>query len=153
MLLRAQLEKELIDVTTPPHEAAARYAQLVQEYLDIEVSLDDAKHSLMHDVLWEKSAIGRVPVYAHGILYASALHDAMVDRIGSDAEHAALASGVVAPLLNWLRGDVWVHGHIFEKQQELIEAVTKRPLPSSTAPWRRLICARYDTATTSAGHR
>jgi carboxypeptidase Taq len=123
IVVRFELEQELIDgrlaVRDLPEAWNARY----QEYLGVDVP-DDA-HGVLQDVHWAAGLIGYFPTYALGNLIAGHLFErAHADLPDLDSQ---LAAGQLHGLREWLREHVHRHGAKFSSA-ELLERVVDSPI-------------------------
>jgi carboxypeptidase Taq len=123
IVLRFEIEQELIDgrlsVAELPEAWNARFA----EYLGLEVT--DPADGVLQDVHWAGGAIGYFPTYALGNLIAAQLWQ----RIATDLPdlEERLAAGELTGLREWLREHVHRHGAKFA-MPELLERVVGGPL-------------------------
>jgi carboxypeptidase Taq len=123
VVLRFELEQELIDGTLKVADLPAAWNARVKQYLGIDVP-DDAR-GVLQDVHWSGGTFGYFPTYALGNLIAGALWEqAHADVSDLDAR---IASGELSVLLEWLRERVHRHGAKFGAT-ELVERVTGGPI-------------------------
>ena len=123
MILRFELEQQLIEGALPikdlPEAWNARYA----DYLGLEVT-DDAL-GVLQDVHWSTGAIGYFPTYSLGNLIAGQLWERAHDDIpGLDD---SLAAGELGALRDWLREHIHRYGSKFSTT-ELLERVVGGPI-------------------------
>jgi carboxypeptidase Taq len=123
VVLRFELEQELVEGALSVADLPEAWNARVQEYLGIEVP-DDA-HGVLQDVHWAAGLIGYFPTYALGNLIAGQVWEranidlpALADRI---------AEGDLAPLREWLREHVHRHGSKFTTA-ELLEREVGGPI-------------------------
>ena len=106
VILRFELEQELIEGTLPIKDLPEAWNARYQEYLGLEVP-DDAV-GVLQDVHWSSGAIGYFPTYALGNLIAGQLWErAHEDIPGLDD---MLAAGELGDLREWLREHVHRYG-------------------------------------------
>jgi carboxypeptidase Taq len=118
VILRFELERELVAGELPVAEVPARWNQLMQEFLGI-TPADDAQGCLQ-DIHWSMGAIGYFPTYTMGNLYAAQFHEA-ARRALPDLDDQ-IREGRFDALREWLR----VHIHDQGKRQlpaELVQDV------------------------------
>ena len=118
IVLRFELEQELIEGRLAVHELPEAWNARVAQYLGLEVS-DDAL-GVLQDVHWSAGLIGYFPTYALGNLIAGQLWErAHAELPELDAR---IADGDLAPLRDWLGERVHRHGAKFTSAQ-LLERV------------------------------
>jgi carboxypeptidase Taq len=123
IVLRFELEQELIEGRLAVRDLPEAWNDRVRRYLGLEVR-DDAD-GVLQDVHWSAGLIGYFPTYALGNLVAGALWErARADIPGLDGH---IAAGELAPLREWLREHVHRHGAKFTTR-ELLTRVTGEPL-------------------------
>ncbi len=119
IILRFELEQELIAGSFDLRELPAVWNERMREYLGVEVP-DDA-HGVLQDVHWSRGTLGYFPTYALGNVISVQLWErALADLPGLDER---LAEGDLAPLCDWLRERLWRHGRKFTPQETLARAV------------------------------
>jgi carboxypeptidase Taq len=128
VILRFELEREMVAGTIPLRELPEAWNARMKEYLGVDVP-DDA-HGVLQDVHWSGGDIGYFSTYALGNLIAAQLWErARADLPGLDS---ALATGDGGPLRDWLRS----HVHQFGRKlppRELVARATGGPI--SVAPF------------------
>ncbi len=135
IILRFELEQELIDGTLKVVDVAEAWRARVQEFLGLTVT-DDAD-GVLQDVHWSAGMLGYFPTYALGNLIAGQLWE----RAQSEVEDldARLAAGELGELREWLRRRVHRHGAKFATT-ELLEREGGGPI--SVAPFTRYLKAK-----------
>ena len=135
IILRFELEQELIDGTLRVADVAEAWRARVEEFLGITVT-DDAD-GVLQDVHWAAGMLGYFPTYALGNLIAGQLWE----RAQSEIEDldARLAVGELGELREWLRRRVHRHGAKFSTT-ELLEREGGGPI--SVAPFTRYLKAK-----------
>jgi carboxypeptidase Taq len=119
IILRFELERELLDGTLAPEDLPDAWAARCREYLGVEVS-DDAA-GVLQDVQWAFGAFGYFPTYALGNVIAVQLWEAL-RRDVPDLDDE-LAAGRFDSLLAWLGEHVWRHGRRYPAAELLERAV------------------------------
>jgi carboxypeptidase Taq len=106
IVLRFELEQELIEGRLAVADLPEAWNARVQRYLGLEVH-DDAD-GVLQDVHWAAGLIGYFPTYALGNLIAGQLWE----RAHADVPDldAGIAAGELSPLREWLRQHVHRHG-------------------------------------------
>ncbi len=123
VILRFELEQELISGTLAIKDLPEAWNARFKEYLGLDVT-DDAL-GVLQDVHWSFGAIGYFPTYALGNLVAGQLWD----RAQSDIPELddKLAAGELGDLREWLREHIHRHGSKFSTN-ELLERVVGAPI-------------------------
>ncbi len=123
IVLRFELEQELIEGRLAVRDLPEAWNERVEEYFGIEVP-DDA-HGVLQDMHWSGGTIGYFPTYALGNLIAAQLWErAHADLPDLDEQ---IAAGELAPLRDWLGEHVHRHGAKFTSA-ELLERVVGDPI-------------------------
>lgn len=123
ILLRFELELELLSGELPVADLPQVWNQRVKQYLNIEVPID--REGCLQDVHWSQGGFGYFPTYTLGNLNAAALFaKASEDLVDLDGQ---IARGDFAPLLAWLRDKVHRHGQYYPAG-ELIRQATGHEL-------------------------
>jgi carboxypeptidase Taq len=123
IVLRFELEQELIEGKLPVADLPEVWNARFKEYFGIEVPDDSL--GVLQDVHWAAGLIGYFPTYALGNLIAGQLWDRAHSDI-PDLEQL-LSAGELAPLREWLREHVHRHGAKFTSR-ELMERVVGGPV-------------------------
>jgi carboxypeptidase Taq len=123
IVLRFELEQELIDERLAIAELPEAWNARMKEYLGIDVP-DDA-HGVLQDVHWSGAMFGYFPTYALGNLVAGQLWERA--HVEVEDLHGRIAARDLAPLREWLRDRVHRHGAKFGAD-ELLERVTGSPI-------------------------
>jgi carboxypeptidase Taq len=119
IILRFELEQQLIDGTLQVSDLAEAWNARFEEYLGIKVT-DDAD-GVLQDVHWSAGMFGYFPTYALGNLIAGQLWErAQADLMSLDEQ---LAAGQLSPLRDWLREHIHRYGAKFTTE-ELLERET-----------------------------
>jgi carboxypeptidase Taq len=119
IVLRFELEQELIDGTLAVEDLSESWNARFHQYLGLEVP-DDA-HGVLQDVHWSAGLVGYFPTYALGNLIAGQLWErAQNDMPGLDEN---IAAGELSPLREWLRERVHRHGSKFSTTELLAREV------------------------------
>jgi carboxypeptidase Taq len=109
IILRFELEQELVDGTLAVRDLPEAWNERFQQYLGIPVTNDI--DGVLQDVHWSAGLIGYFPTYALGNLIAGQLWERAHVDIG-DLEDQ-LAAGELGPLREWLRQRVHRYGAKF----------------------------------------
>ena len=136
VILRFELELQLIDGTLDPGDLPAAWAASMKQTLGIAVP-DDLQGALQ-DIHWSEGIIGYFPTYALGNVFAAQLWRAA--RADLPALDEDLEAGVYANLRAWLVDKVHRHGRRLTPA-ELIEQAVGGPL--DPAPLLAHLRAKY----------
>lgn len=130
IVMRFELEQELIEGRLAVRDLPEAWNARVKEYLGIDVP-DDA-HGVLQDVHWAGGTIGYFPTYALGNLIAGHLWERVHVDIPDLDER--IAAGELMPLREWLREHIHRHGGKFTSAEVLErvvgEAISVRPFVS-----------------------
>ncbi|MEQ1825353.1 MAG: carboxypeptidase M32 [Pirellula sp.] len=113
ILLRFELERELIDGDLQCEDLPQAWSNRYFEYLGIRPS--DDRQGVMQDVHWAAGLIGYFPTYTLGNIFAAQLMQAAARDLG-DVDNM-LSKGEFHPLLSWLRDRIHRHGRCFKPMQ------------------------------------
>ena len=122
IMIRYELERELLHGRLDAKGLPARWNELYREYLGVEVP-DDAR-GVLQDSHWSGGQFGYFPSYALGSAYGAQLAAKMRGDVDIDA---AVASGDISPINEWLCERIWRHGALTEPSK-LMEAALGGPL-------------------------
>ena len=130
VMLRFELERDLIDGTLSVNDLPARWNAAMDEYLG--VVPDSDANGVLQDVHWSMASFGYFPTYTLGTLTAAQMVRAMEEDIPTLRAH--VADGHFGPLLDWLRQHVHRHGRKLEAP-DLLKRATGEAL--TAGPWLR----------------
>jgi carboxypeptidase Taq len=123
IVMRFELEQELIEGRLTVRDLPEAWNARVKEYLGIDVP-DDA-HGVLQDVHWAGGTIGYFPTYALGNLIAGHLWERVHVDIPDLDER--IAGGDLMPLREWLRENIHRHGGKFTSA-EVLQRVVGEPI-------------------------
>jgi carboxypeptidase Taq len=123
VILRFELEQQLIEGTLPVKDLPEAWNTRFKEYLGLDVT-DDAL-GVLQDVHWSFAAIGYFPTYALGNLVAGQLWERAQRDIPELDDR--LAAGQLGDLREWLREHIHRFGSKFSTN-ELLERVVGAPI-------------------------
>ena len=115
IILRFELEQELIAGTVDLTELPEVWNARMHEYLGVEVP-DDA-HGVLQDVHWSRGSIGYFPTYALGNIISVQIWDRVTEAI-PDLEDQ-FEHGEFGQLLAWLGENLYRHGRKFTPKETL----------------------------------
>jgi carboxypeptidase Taq len=119
IILRFELEREMLDGSVSPRDLPEAFDAKLEEYLGIRPA-DDVE-GVLQDVHWSDLGFGYFPTYALGNVISVQLWERAAGDLGS-LEHQ-FERGEFTPLREWLREHVHRWGRTFTPQ-ELLERVT-----------------------------
>lgn len=105
IMVRYEIEKQLIGGTLEAKDVPAEWARLYREYLGIDVPTD--REGCLQDSHWSGGSFGYFPSYALGNAYGAQMLHNMKQTV--DVEGAA-AKGDLRPITAWLREKVHQYG-------------------------------------------
>ena len=123
IVIRFELEQELLNGTLSVAELPEAWNARVHDYLGIEVP-SDAK-GVLQDVHWSAGLFGYFPTYALGNMIAGQLWARVHAEIGDLDDQ--IAAGELGGLRDWLRENVHRHGSRYTTE-ELLERVVGGPI-------------------------
>lgn len=109
VMIRYEIEKQLIDGTLKVPEIPDMWNRLYQEYLGIEVP--DNRHGCLQDSHWSGGAIGYFPSYALGSAYGAQMLKNMEKDI---PVWESVSRGDLTPVSRWLKEKVHQYGSLME---------------------------------------
>lgn len=136
VIMRFELELELIDGTLDPGDLPGAWAAKMKQMLG--VAVPDDLQGVLQDIHWSEGIIGYFPTYAIGNVFAAQLWRAAQAEL--PALDDALQHGVYDSLRGWLVDKVHHHGRRLTPAQ-LIEQAVGGPL--EPAPLLEHLSAKY----------
>ena len=121
IMVRYELEKQLIDGALAVKDLPGAWAALYREYLGVEVPND--RMGCLQDSHWSGGSFGYFPSYALGSAYGAQLLHCMEQQLDV---WGAVAQGNLAPVTGWLREHVHQYGGLMEPA-ELIRSACGGP--------------------------
>ena len=118
IMVRYEIEKQLIGGTLEVKDVPARWNTLYKEYLGIDVPSD--REGCLQDSHWSFGGIGYFPSYALGSAYGAQMLHVMEQDLGD--VFGAVAQGDLSGITNWLRTHIH-HYASFKKPGELFREV------------------------------
>ncbi|MDD5463792.1 MAG: carboxypeptidase M32 [Candidatus Moranbacteria bacterium] len=125
IILRFEIEKDLIEGTIEVEDLPKIWNSKMKEYLGVDV-LNDAV-GILQDVHWSGGSIGYFPTYALGNLYSAQIFNAAKKDILNLEKEFSL--GKFEHFREWLRNKIHIHGKTFSANG-LIEEITGEQLNS-----------------------
>ncbi len=118
IMVRYEIEKQLIAGTLEVKDVPAEWKRLYKEYLGIDVPND--REGSLQDSHWSGGMLGYFPSYALGSAYGAQMLKKMEEELGDIWED--VARGDLSKVTAWLREKIHCHAS-FYKPGELFEAV------------------------------
>ncbi|MFA6297397.1 MAG: carboxypeptidase M32 [Candidatus Paceibacterota bacterium] len=126
IILRFEIEKDLIEGKIQPKDLPNIWKEKVKEYFGIDVPTDSL--GVLQDVHWSAGLFGYFPTYAFGNLYSAQFFAKMKKDI-PDIEKQ-ISKGKFEEINKWLRKNIHTHGKTYTAA-ELVKKVTGEKLNSS----------------------
>jgi carboxypeptidase Taq len=123
IVLRYEIEKQLIEGKLKVAELPEVWNQKVKDYLGLDVPNDAM--GVLQDVHWSHGAIGYFPTYTLGNLYAAQFFNTATQKLPKLKE--GFSKGEFGPLLTWLRQAIHSQGRRYSAA-ELVKKVTGEEL-------------------------
>jgi carboxypeptidase Taq len=139
IVIRFELEQELIAGTLDTADLPDAWNARVYEYLGVEVP--DDRLGVLQDVHWSSGGFGYFPTYQLGNVISLQIWERAAEAI-PDLE-ARIERGEFGELHEWLRSNVYAHGRKY-MPNELLERVVGGPLDAE--PYLRYLRAKFGTA-------
>ena len=117
IMVRYELEKQLIAGTLSVDDLPAAWNKLYKEYLGVDVPSDT--EGVLQDSHWSGGSFGYFPSYSIGSAYGAQFLDAM--KKDMDVE-ALIEKGDLKPIVEWLTEKIYRFGCI-KKPDELIRDI------------------------------
>ena len=116
IMVRYEVEKQLIDGTLAVRDVPAEWNRLYREYLGVEVPSDTL--GCLQDSHWSGGSIGYFPSYALGSAYGAQMKHVMESELGPISGY--IARGDIASITAWLREHIHRFGN-FKKPDAIFE--------------------------------
>ena len=136
IILRFELEQELLAGSISVHELPGVWNARMQEYLGVEVP-DDAR-GVLQDMHWAVGLLGYFPTYQLGNVISVQIWDRAAADLGDLDER--FSRGDFSSLREWLREQVYRHGSKYPPR-ELLRRVTGSDLDPD--PYLRYLHAKF----------
>jgi len=117
IMLRYEIEKELIEGNMKVEEIPDVWKEKMEEYLGV-IPKED-RDGALQDIHWAHGTFGYFPSYMMGNLYAAQLYSAMKRDLDFDS---LVREGKFDKVLNWLREKVHRYGRTLEPKELLRKA-------------------------------
>ena len=110
IIIRYELEKQLIDGTLAVKDLPEAWNRLYREYLGVDVPSDTL--GCLQDSHWSGGAIGYFPSYALGSAYGAQMLHCMERDLGDI--WSGVAAGDLSQIRNWLREHIHKYACLYE---------------------------------------
>ena len=118
IMVRYEIEKQLIAGTLNVGDVPAEWNRLYKEYLGVDVP--DDRSGCLQDMHWSSGMIGYFPSYALGSAYGAQMLHKMQEELGDI--YADIANGDLTKVTAWLRENIHRHAG-FKKPGALFEEI------------------------------
>ena len=118
VMVRYEIEKQLIGGTLTVKDVPAEWNRLYKEYLGVDVPND--RQGCLQDSHWSGGSIGYFPSYALGSAYGAQMLSKMREDIGDI--YADVANGDLSKVTAWLKEKIHRHAS-FKKPDALFEEI------------------------------
>ena len=118
IMVRYEIEKQLIGGTLAVKDVPAEWKRLYKKYLGVDVPSD--REGCLQDSHWSGGSIGYFPSYALGSAYGAQMLHKMQEEIGDIWPD--VAKGDLSKVTDWLRSHIHRYAS-FKKPGELFESV------------------------------
>lgn len=118
IMVRYELEKQMIEEDVPVHKLPELWNQKYQEYLGITPNND--KEGILQDVHWSMGDIGYFPSYALGNAFAAQIYHTMKKKIPVEE---LLRKGKIAEITEYLREHIHQYG-ASKEPREMLKTLT-----------------------------
>lgn len=117
IMIRYELEKQLIAGTLSVQDLPAAWNRLYKEYLGVDVP--DDTHGVLQDSHWSGGSFGYFPSYALGSAYGAQMLKVMERDI---PVWALVAKGDLAPIVAWLEERIYRYGRLLTPRELILKA-------------------------------
>ena len=124
IIIRYEIEKELINGRIECKDVPALWKKKYKEYLGVDVPND--KEGCMQDIHWTDGEFGYFPSYALGNIYGAMILNKMKETLDVPL---LLQEGNLSPILSWLTENDYAYDYL--KPVDWIKKVTGRAMDSS----------------------
>lgn len=123
VILRYEIERDLMNGVIKHTDVPELWDEKMQSYLGLSTK-GNFKNGCMQDIHWTDGAFGYFPSYTLGAMYAAQFMSAMKKTVDVDA---AIQSGDLTPIFNWLSDNIWSKGCLLTTD-DLVKQATGQTL-------------------------
>jgi carboxypeptidase Taq len=127
VILRFEIEKDLIEGRLQPREVPEAWDAKMSEYLGLR-TIEDPANGPMQDVHWPSGAFGYFPSYTLGAMIAAQQWVALEKALPDARED--VRNGRFVGINDWRREHIWAQGSRYSTP-ELLERATGEPLTAA----------------------
>ena len=117
VMIRYELEKQLIAGTLAVKDLPAAWNKLYKEYLGVDVP--DDTHGVLQDSHWSSGSFGYFPSYALGSAYGAQMLKVMERDI---PVWELVAKGDLKPIVAWLTDRIYQYGRLLKPNELILKA-------------------------------
>ena len=110
VMVRYEIEKQLIGGTLKIADVPDEWNRLYREYLGVEVPND--RQGCLQDSHWSGGAIGYFPSYALGSAYGAQMYSKMLEDLGDVSEE--ISRGDLSRVTGWLKEKIHRHASFYK---------------------------------------
>ncbi|OXS14379.1 carboxypeptidase M32 [Zobellella denitrificans] len=136
IMLRYEIERDLIEGRMEARELPERWDQLMRQYLGLSTQGND-RDGCLQDIHWTDGSFGYFPSYTLGAIYAAQQAAAMERQLGPLAR---LIEADLPAIFGWLQQHIWQEASL-QDTAGLLTAATGQAL--DPAPFRSHLEQRY----------
>jgi carboxypeptidase Taq len=125
IMVRYEIEKQLISGKLKVKDVSKRWKKLYQEYVGIRPKND--KEGVLQDIHWSAGSFGYFPTYALGSAYAAQIYYAMNKSFNFEN---AISNNNIEKINTWLKDHIHKYGQT-KTPKEILLLATKEPFNST----------------------
>jgi len=122
IILRFEIEQELLNGTLSPNDVAERWNSGMKELLGI--TPESNREGCLQDIHWSLGYFGYFPTYTLGSLYSTCWLAAMKKELPLEE---LISQGNFSPIKQWLHEHVWQHGRRLLSKELVTKSLGTEP--------------------------
>lgn len=126
VVLRFEIEKDLINSTLEPQHIPEVWDLKMQQYLGLSTA-GDYKNGCLQDMHWTDGTFGYFPSYTMGAINSAQIFQTIRSSFPNWADD--FRKGKIIFLLEWLKGKIWSKGSSMDSQEILLQATGEKTNP------------------------